>query len=62
MTTFATKEEAINAILEYEEIERLRTLSNEELVIECLEHDHDCVVLDEILRRLWPEYEAERGH
>lgn len=62
MTTPATSQAALNAILEYEETMRLRTLSNEELVIECLEHDHDCVVLDELLRRFWPEYELERSH
>jgi hypothetical protein len=51
-----------NLLADMEEHARLKTLTNEELVMECLEHDQtDCAVVDEMCDRLWPKW-AEEGH
>lgn len=42
---------------------RLKTLTNEELVMECIQiMETDCPVVDEMCERLWPGWCSEEGH
>ena len=51
-----------NIIADLEEHARLKTLTNEELVMECISQvETDCAVVDEMRDRLFPKW-AEDGH
>ena len=51
-----------NILAEMDEHKRLKTLTNEELVMECIQDPYtDCPVVEEMCRRLLPNW-AEEGH
>lgn len=51
-----------NILADFDEMARLRTLSNEELVMECLADEFtDCPVVEEMMTRLFPKWD-EVGH
>lgn len=57
-----TEEHALRHMLtDFDETARLKMLSNEELVMECLSLETDCPVIDEMCDRLFPGWENE-GH
>jgi hypothetical protein len=53
-----------NILAELDESARLKKLSNEELVMECIQHAHtDCAIVDEMCDRLFPNWcGEEKGH
>lgn len=51
-----------NMLADFDEMARLRTLSNEELVMECVSFDlTECPIVDELCTRLFPDWDKE-GH
>jgi hypothetical protein len=61
MTNQPITNNALTGILAtFAEQDRLRKLSNEDLVRECPSiPDTDCAVVDEMMTRLWPEWSEE---